>query len=365
MANDNASTLLSESLTDLTALSGVAPSNSAQNIASENYANPIDSTNDDANDETWARFPWIQFPGYGKPNHSKRPRTSWVWDEGFRIQHMKKDTVVWVCKRCVQQKRSPATRYEDTGGTKNMADHLQEKHSIDKNGPIKKRKHEAFMKSGESAEQAQRNRKVEGFKPRNFKRSFIRWVAHNNIAFMQIEGETFKDMMLQANPELEQAGCLPCAKTVKEWIAADFDKFRHKAAEVLAYIPYNLHFTLDLWSADNGLGLNGIFVHWLDEDGKKRKLLLSLPEIDESHTGENIAKGVTKIIQEWRFEDRIGYFVIDNATNNNGCMDHLGEQFNFDGSERRLRCICHILNLVAMAIMYGRDLEAFKGYRRI
>lgn len=70
---------------------------------------------------------------------------------------MKKDTVVWVCKRCVQQKRSLATRYKDTGGTKNMADHLQEKHSINKNGPIKKRKHEAFMKSSESAEQAQRN----------------------------------------------------------------------------------------------------------------------------------------------------------------------------------------------------------------
>lgn len=103
-------------------------------------------------------------------------------------------------------------------------------------------------------------------------------------------------MMLQANPELEQAGCLPCAKTVKEWIAADFHKFRHKAAEVLAYIPYNLYFTFDLWSADNGLGLNGIFVYWLDKDSKKRKLLLLLLEINKSYTGENIAKGVAKII---------------------------------------------------------------------
>jgi hypothetical protein len=34
-----------------------------------------------------------------------------------------------------------------------MAAHLQEKHLIDKNGLIEKRKHEASMKSGELAEQ--------------------------------------------------------------------------------------------------------------------------------------------------------------------------------------------------------------------
>lgn len=117
---------------------------------------------------------------------------------------MKRETIMWVCKLCVQQKRSPATRYEDTGGTKNMIAHLQEKHSIDKNGLVKKRKHEVFTKHGESIEQARRNRHVEGFKPRIFKRAMIRWIAHNNIAHVQVESDAFRDMMFEANPGLEK-----------------------------------------------------------------------------------------------------------------------------------------------------------------
>ncbi|KAF1992376.1 hypothetical protein K402DRAFT_300350, partial [Aulographum hederae CBS 113979] len=115
--------------------------------------------------------------------------------------------------------------YEETGGTKNMADHVQETHAIDKGGPIKKRRIEAFMKDAESAEQAWRNRRVEDFNPRSFKRAVIRWVAHNNIAHSHVESSTFVKMMSEANPELEQAGCLPCAKSVKLWTAADFNTF--------------------------------------------------------------------------------------------------------------------------------------------
>src|SRR3546814_6128652 len=61
-----------------------------------------------------------------------------------------------------------------------------------------------FTKHGESIEQARRNRHVEGFKPRIFKRAMIRWIAHNNIAHVQVESDAFRDMMFEANPGLEK-----------------------------------------------------------------------------------------------------------------------------------------------------------------
>lgn len=363
MANNDTLTAFFEAPTDLTTSPGIAPSNGIHNVATEKRANCDNLTNKDADDadDAWFGCPWGKYKQYRKPDHSKRGYTSWIWKDGYRLQHIEDDRMLWVCKRCVQQKRSPPAEYQGKGGTANMSNHLRDKHLIDQNGPIKKRKHESFIKDGESAEQAHHNRRIEGFNPKQFKTSLVRWMAHCNIAYAQIETESFRRMMLNGRPELEQAGCLPCAKTAKEWIATDFHRFRDKAAEVLACVPYNLHFTIDLWTANNGLGLNGVFAHWLDEDGKKCKLLLSLPEIDESHAGENIAKGVEKIIRDWKLEDRIGYFVTDNASNNNSCIDSLGEKFNFRSTERRLRCICHILNLVAMAIMYSKDLEAFKN----
>src|SRR5437667_11923362 len=106
--------------------------------------------------------------------------------------------------------------------------------------------------------------------------------------------------------------------------------------------------------------LNGIFAHWLDDAGKKQKLLLSLPSIDESHSGTNIADGVTAIIKQFGLHERIGYFVLDNASNCDTAIECLAEIFNFKTKEHRLWCAAHIFNLVAQQIMYGTNLSAFE-----
>ena len=93
------------------------------------------------------------------------------------------------------------------------------------------------------------------------------------------------------------------------------------------------------------------------EDGQKRKLLLSLPSIDESHTGETMAIGVAQIIRKIGLQDRIGDFVLDNATNCTTAVELLSKTFGFDTIKRRLRYTACIINLVAQQIMYGTDLR--------
>lgn len=104
-----------------------------------------------------------------------------------------------------------------------------------------------------------------------------------------------------------------------------------------------------------------MFAHYLDPLGKKKKILLSIPSVDGSHTGEAITKGVGEIIKEFGLEKRVGYFVLDNAGNNNTAVEALGRMFGFSPSKRRLRCTAHIVNLVATQIMYGKDLKAFEA----
>jgi hypothetical protein len=59
-----------------------------------------------------------------------------------------------------------------------------------------------------------------------------------------------------------------------------------------------------------------------------------LPEIVGSHTGVNIAESVAAIIHEFNLMDWIGYFVLDNADNNDTAITALAEEFNFDAGER-------------------------------
>ncbi len=324
----------------------------------ENEPEAGGTTTDD--DDDYNGFPWNENKSFAKCSHLKGNWNSWVWEYGFRLQEIKTQHVYWFCRLCVQRKARPPARYLHSAGTGNMHRHLELKHHIGKDGPIrKKRRLEGFQRSSESPLQAHINRNVDSFNPTRFKRALIRWMAYSNIAFVQVENEPFRRMMLEGNSSLDRSGCLPSANGAKAWIFNDFKTYFDVAKEVLDF-KWPVHFTFDLWTAGNLICLNGVLAHWLDAEGRKRKLLLSLPSIDESHTGEAIAGGVAQIIKEFGLQDRIGYFVLDNAANCTTAIESLAEIFGFDPLKRRLRCTAHIINLVARQIMYGTDLTAFE-----
>ena len=56
----------------------------------------------------------------------------------------------------------------------------------------------------------------------------------------------------------------------------------------------------------------------------------------------------------------LGYFVLDNATNNDTTLVQLGKDLGFDPKEKRLRCIGHILNLIAQEYLFGQDSASFE-----
>jgi hypothetical protein len=77
--------------------------------------------------------------------------------------------------------------------------------------------------------------------------------------------------------------------------------------------------------------------------------------------GDNIAEGVAAIINEFSLRDRIGYFVLDNASNNDTYVEALADKFSFNTRYRRLRCAGHIINLVAKALLFGDNIGTFEA----
>lgn len=59
-------------------------------------------------------------------------------------------------------------------------------------------------------------------------------------------------------------------------------------------------------------------------------------------------------------KDNLGYFVLDNAPNNDTTLQELGKQIGFDPIQKRLRCMGHILNLIAEAYLFGQDESSWK-----
>lgn len=58
--------------------------------------------------------------------------------------------------------------------------------------------------------------------------------------------------------------------------------------------------------------------------------------------------------------NNLGYFVLDNATNNDTTLRELGRIMDFDPISKRLRCMGHIINLIAESYIFGQDASSWE-----
>jgi hypothetical protein len=59
--------------------------------------------------------------------------------------------------------------------------------------------------------------------------------------------------------------------------------------------------------------------------------------------------------------EQIGYFMLDNATNNDTAITAIIKEFDFDLIKRRLHYLGHIINIIARHLLYGYNLDLFKA----
>jgi hypothetical protein len=57
----------------------------------------------------------------------------------------------------------------------------------------------------------------------------------------------------------------------------------------------------------------------------------------------------------------VGYFVLDNVSNNDVTVCKLAEEMGFSASYRRLRCGSYTLNLIGQTLLWGKDADAFNN----
>jgi hypothetical protein len=73
------------------------------------------------------------------------------------------------------------------------------------------------------------------------------------------------------------------------------------------------------------LAIIGIIGHYISETGNLEHSVLALKELDGAHTGNNQAASIIEVINEYRIATKVGYFVMDNTSNNNTMMEALSQ----------------------------------------
>ncbi len=62
-------------------------------------------------------------------------------------------------------------------------------------------------------------------------------------------------------------------------------------------------------------------------------------------------------------KEKLGYFITDNASSNDTCVTEIIETLrpDLDAHGRRLRCMEHIINLIAKALLFSNKSESFEA----
>ncbi|KAM4057695.1 reverse transcriptase (RNA-dependent DNA polymerase) [Hirsutella rhossiliensis] len=122
------------------------------------------------------------------------------------------------------------------------------------------------------------------FDPKMNQLLLLDWLTYHNLPFNVVNSERFRRLLLYNNPALQE-GQIPTGKTLVNLL------------------------------------------------------------LDEYNRALALADEVADTICAFGLEDRIGYYTLDNATNNDTAVEALAAEFDFDREERRIRCAPHFLNL--------------------
>lgn len=108
--------------------------------------------------------------------------------------------------------------------------------------------------------------------------------------------------------------------TVREWVVRRYQQERAKVQQAMQSSQSKIHFTVDLWTSPNTKALMGLVAHYIGENGGLRQSVVSLRELNGQHTGDNQAQLIYTVLEEYGILSKVGYFMMDNASNNDTMM---------------------------------------------
>jgi hypothetical protein len=185
-----------------------------------------------------------------------------------------------------------------------------------------------------------------------------------------VEHVDFRALLQYLNPMVDT--WLPASHTtIQLWSLRIFEAEKIKIQQALHSATSKIHFTVDLWTSPNTLSILGAIAHYTAENGELKQSCLALTELDGDHSGPNQAHTIMEIIEEYSIASKVGYFMMDNAENNDTMMRTLETSLNetlrdqevpYNGKQYRLRCKGHIINLAAQSFLFQTADEALEDY---
>ena len=192
---------------------------------------------------------------------------------------------------------------------------------------------------------------------------YINWIVTQDVAFNQVQHTPFRALLEYINPAANQM--LPRSHTTITTHARQlFLEGKIRMRHILATAISDIHITCDMWTSPNHLGMLAVVAHFTSDKLVLHTVTLSLREIQGDHSGYNQGTVVLDVLRDFGFLGKLGYFVMDNAGNNDTLIETvsaalLKEGVIYDVDQHRLRCNGHVINLAVQAFLFGQVVDDY------
>lgn len=137
------------------------------------------------------------------------------------------------------------------------------------------------------------------------------------------------------------------------------DQFTSRKNELIAMFAtaqYKVSLTSDIWTAGkHGLSYICVTAHYLDDNWKLQKRILSFRVVTCPHTGDVVFNAIVSVMIEFNLkndlQNKVFSISFDNASNNTKAIEYFLRSFSpiANGAFFHQKCACHVLNLTVKA----------------
>ena len=302
-------------------------------------------------------MPSIRYRQPHKRTLNSKIQSSAIYKHGAQLT-TDGDNKYWLCKYCHIGGHHDSALYSSESTTSIMY-HLKTQHKLEEFGykPVASNPFDIAKGVTSSIPYVGGRRLV--FNDLQFKDEFIDWVIGLDLTFRQATHQRTHDIFVSCLEDIDKI--LPKSPgTLSIWIREKWDGDAGRRAwlkEKLRLAESKIHVSTDVWTSEEGTNYVAVVSHFLDEKHKLQTALLDLRPLKGPHSGENIAKVLSTVIELYDISAIIGFFMMDNASNNDTCIEELAKQYPTITKQSRLRCIGHILNLIVKALLFGEGVS--------
>lgn len=144
-------------------------------------------------------------------------------------------------------------------------------------------------------------RPLRGRTPEETKDTLSELICCTDLPWRWVDSPAWKKMWRYATQSEVSS---PSARVIKPWTMKLFERMKADIIHTLSNVD-RVSVTTDAWTAENGCGLLGVTVHWIDDRWTYRESVLAVRELCGKHDGASMAEILVDVLEEFGLDSKV------------------------------------------------------------